>query len=107
MLGTVNDPAGAVISGARITIKSDDLGVSFSTTSNDSGNYFQTQLPVGTYTLEIEAPGFQRYVAKGVQVSVGTSTRVDAALSVGQITEQVNVSSVAPTLVTDRAEVST
>src|SRR4051794_27791300 len=107
MFGTISDPAGAVISGAKVTMRSEDVGISFSTTTNESGNYFQTQLPVGSYTLEIEAPGFQRYVVTGVQVSVGTSTRVDAALTVGQVTEQVNVSSLAPPLVTDRAEVST
>ena len=107
LLGTVTDPAGAVIANAKVTIKSEDLGVTYSTTSNDSGNYFQTQLPPGSYTVEFEASGFQRYITKAVQVSVGTSTRVDVSLTVGQVTEQVSITSDAPPLVTDRAEVST
>jgi Outer membrane receptor proteins, mostly Fe transport len=107
LLGTVSDPADAAISGAKVTIKSDERGVSYNTTSNESGNYFQTQLPAGTYTVEFEAAGFQRQVHPGVKVNLGTSTRMDARLSIGQVTEQVSVSGSAPPLVTDRAEVST
>jgi hypothetical protein len=107
LLGTVTDPAEAVISGAKVTIKSDERGVSYTTTSNESGNYFQTQLSPGSYTVEFESDGFQRQVHQGVKVNLGTSTRIDARLNVGQVTEQVSVSGSAPPLVTDRAEVST
>jgi hypothetical protein len=107
LLGTVTDPAGAVVSNAKITITSDDRGAVYNTASNESGNYFQTQLAAGTYTVAFEAAGFQRQIQKGVTVSIGVSTRIDAQLTLGQITEQVSVSSSAPPLVTDRAEVST
>src|SRR4051794_34904263 len=107
LLGTVTDPAGAVVSGAKVTVHSQERGVNYSAVTNESGNYFITQLSVGEYTAEFVAPGFQRLMQNEVRIALGTSTRVDAQLSVGQVTEQVNVSSAAPPLVTDRAEVST
>ncbi len=107
IFGTITDPAGAVISGAKVTITSSDRGTVVSTTTNESGNYSQTHLASGNYSVEFEAAGFQRYVQKEVEVSVDRSTRVDAQLTVGQVSEQVSVSAAAPALVTDRAEVST
>src|SRR5262245_36853664 len=105
LLGTVTDPAGAVVSGAKVTVTSEGRGAVNSTVTNESGNYFVTQLSAGTYTVEVQAAGFQRLVQTQVEVHLGTSTRLDAALTVGQVTEQVNVSGTAPPLVTDRAEV--
>jgi hypothetical protein len=106
LIGTVTDPAGAVINGAKVTITSNERGTVVNTTSNESGNYIQTHLTPGTYTLQVEAPGFQRYVVGEVVISIDRSTRVDAQLTVGQVTEQVSISAAAPALVTDRAEVS-
>ncbi|MEJ7607253.1 MAG: carboxypeptidase regulatory-like domain-containing protein [Bryobacteraceae bacterium] len=107
LIGTVADPAGAVVTGAKVTVHSEERGVTYNAATNDSGNYFVTQLSVGSYRVEFEAPGFQRVVQTEVRVALGTSTRVDAQLSVGQVNEQVNVTGSAPPLVTDRAEVST
>jgi hypothetical protein len=107
LIGTVTDPAGAVVAGAKVTARSEERGVSYDAVTNESGNYIITQLSVGDYTAEFEAPGFQRLIQREVRIALGTSTRVDAQLTVGQVTEQVNVTSAAPPLVTDRAEVST
>src|SRR5687767_12649934 len=107
IIGTVIDPAGAVVVGAKVTIKAVDRGTAYSTTTNESGNFSQTHLNSGLYSIEFEAPGFQRIVKNDVLVSVDRSTRVDAELVVGNVTEQINVSSQAQALVTDRAEVST
>ncbi|MGH9630309.1 MAG: carboxypeptidase regulatory-like domain-containing protein, partial [Bryobacteraceae bacterium] len=106
IIGTVTDPAGAVVAGAKVTITSQDRGTVTGTVTNESGNYIQTHLDTGTYTVEVEAPGFQRLVIRDVLVSIDRSTRVDAPLVVGQVTEQVQVTAAAPALVTDRAEVS-
>src|SRR5882724_9638098 len=99
IIGTVTDPAGAVITGAKVIITSEDKGTVYNTAGNESGNFSQTHLIPGSYTVEFEAPGFQRFIQKGVVVGVDRSTRVDAQLTVGQITEQVSVSGMAPTLV--------
>jgi len=106
IIGTVTDPAGAVIPGVKITITSQNRGVSYTTTSNESGNYSQLHLLPGPYTIEFVATGFERYQQKDVTVNVDQSARVDAQLTVGQVSEQISVTGAAPPLVTDRAEVS-
>src|SRR6266540_2321026 len=77
LIGTVTDPAGAVVAGARITITSVERGTVRSTTSNESGNYIQTHLDPGKYTVEFEMQGFQRMVRKEVEISIDRSTRLD------------------------------
>jgi hypothetical protein len=106
IIGTVTDPAGAVVPGVKITITSQDRGAAYSTTTNESGNYSQLHIPPGPYTIEFTAAGFERYQEKNVTVNVDQSTRLDAQLTVGQVSEEVSVTGVAPALVTDRAEVS-
>ena len=106
IIGTVTDPGGAVIVGAKVTITSVERGTVISTTSNESGNYIQTHLGSGKYNVEFETAGFQRLVKEGVEVSVDRSTRVDAQMVIGEITKEVTVTGEAPALVTDRAEVS-
>ncbi|PYV40175.1 MAG: hypothetical protein DMG09_07390 [Acidobacteria bacterium] len=105
LIGTVTDPAGAVVVGTKITITSAERGTVQSTTSNDSGNYIQTHLDPGKYTVEFEMQGFQRLVRKEVEISIDRSTRLDVQLVVGEITQQISVTGAAPALVTDRAEV--
>ena len=77
------------------------------TTTNDSGNYIQTQLLPGQYEVTIEKAGFSRFFQQNVAVTVGQSTKVDAALKVGAVTEQVVVTAPPPEFQTDRAEVDT
>src|SRR5213593_4355200 len=66
--GTVTDPSGSAIPNAKVTITDIGKGVSFSTTSNASGNYAQTHLIVGVYEVRVEATGFQAYLQKSVHV---------------------------------------
>ncbi len=106
IIGTVTDPGGAVIVGAKVTITSVERGTVVSTTSNESGNYTQTHLASGKYKVEFEAAGFERLIKDGVEVSVDRSTRADAQMVIGEITREVTVTGEAPALVTDRAEVS-
>ncbi|MFN0102505.1 MAG: carboxypeptidase regulatory-like domain-containing protein [Bryobacteraceae bacterium] len=105
--GTVTDPAGSPVPAVKLTITSLDRGINYSTTTNETGNYTQTHLTVGLYTVEMEAKGFQRHVQREVRVSADRSTRVDMTLTIGQVTEQIFVTGSTPALVTDRAEVST
>src|SRR5262249_30707391 len=107
IIGSITDPAGAVITGVKVTITSVERNTVNNTTTNESGNYSVTHLVPGTYTVDFESPDLQRCSQKEVEVSIARSTRVDAQLTVGQLTEQISVSGAAPALVTDRAEVST
>ena len=72
--GTVSDPSGAVIPGAKITVSSPDTGFTRALTSDSAGFYSLGPLTPGRYTITVEAAGFDRELLKTV-VAVGTVTR--------------------------------
>src|SRR6478736_4933407 len=106
ILGTVTDPSGAAVSGAKVTVTSQAKNVSTVATSNESGNYAVTHLIPDTYTVRIEGTGFKSLETKNVQVSADTSTKIDGQFQVGSTSEQVEVTAEAPQLKTDREDVS-
>ena len=58
ILGTVSDPNGAVVAGAKITVKNTSTGLERTTTTDSEGNYTVAELPVGPYEVRVEQPGF-------------------------------------------------
>src|SRR5262249_19198220 len=96
----------ALIPNAKVTITDTGKGVSFSTTTNDSGLYSQGHLIAGVYQVRIEASGFDAFVQQNVKVEVDSVTQVSAKLTVGAVGEVVNVAGEAPLLKTERADVS-
>lgn len=107
IIGTVTDPSGALVAGAKVTAHNVEQNVSSTTTTNESGNYTLAQLPPGNYEVTVEKSGFNQVKQQNVTVTVGQSTRVDSALKVGQFTQQLVVSAGPTLLETDRAEVDT
>src|SRR5947209_118885 len=85
IVGTVTDASGAAVPSAKITILDVGKGVTFNTTSNESGNYSQGHLIVGVYEIRVEAPGFQTTVQKNATVNVDATTQVDVKLTVGSV----------------------
>jgi len=106
ILGTVTDPSGAAVSGAKVTVTSQTKNVSTTETTNDSGNYAVTHLIPDVYSVHIEGQGFKTLQFKDIQVSADTGARVDGQFQVGSASEQVEVTAEAPQLKTDRADVS-
>jgi hypothetical protein len=106
IVGAVTDPTGSAVNNAKVTIKDLAKGTSFEVTTNESGNYTKGQLIPGTYSVTVEAPGFQKAVSSNVTVSVDQVSRVDLALVVGDVTQQIEVTAAAPLLQTDRADVA-
>ncbi len=107
IIGTVSDQTGAVVGGAKVTIRNVNQNVAVTTTTNQSGNYTETQLLPGNYQVTIEKEGFVRFVQQNVTVTIGLTTRVDASLKIGAISEEVTVTAAPPEIQTDRAEVNT
>ena len=108
IFGTVTDPSGAAIAGAKVTITSVEKATKGEATTNDAGNYAVTHLIPGRYDVRAEHTGFKAFEAKAVQVVADTSVRVDAQLAIGAVTESVTVTAEdVPQLKTDRADVST
>lgn len=106
VIGTVNDPSGAAVPNARVSITDIDRGTSTQTTTNVSGNYEQTHLLAGHYKIKINATGFNAFEATA-DVQIDASTRVDARLGVQGSSTEVTVTAETPLLKTDRADVST
>src|ERR1044072_1142566 len=91
LTGFVRDPAGAVVSGATITVRNPSVGVTRTATSNDEGAYRFVQLPPGQYEVTVEAPNFKKAVVPSVTLTVGQRADLDFALEIGQITDVVTV----------------
>jgi Carboxypeptidase regulatory-like domain/TonB dependent receptor len=81
--GTVTDPTGAAIANAKVTVTNTATDLNVSATTNSSGNYAVKELPIGTYKLTVEAPGFKTVANTGVQINAGTISHVDFKLQVG------------------------
>ncbi len=89
--GTVHDNTGAVIQGADVKISGTAGGIERTTTTNSDGDYLAAGLPGGTYNLAITAKGFNTFKGNGVVLRVGQKARVDATLTVGNVTTEVVV----------------
>jgi len=107
VVGTVTDPQGAAVAGAKISVTSLAKGTIDTGTTNDSGNFTVGHLIPDTYKVHIEASGFKAYDIASVLVQVDTVTRVDAQLEVGSITQSVEVTGELPQLQTEKSDVST
>ncbi len=92
ILGTVTDPSGAVVGGAKVTVKNQGTGLERSTDTSADGSYALPELPIGTYTVTIVLTGFQTSVTTGVTVDVAGERRVDGSLKTGAISTKVEVS---------------
>ena len=96
ILGVVKDSSGAVISGVAVTARNVDTGLARSTVAAADGSYRLSALPVGSYELRVEQPGFQTEVQRGLTLVVGQEALVNFILQVGQVQETVSVTAAAP-----------
>ncbi|NYF78321.1 TonB-dependent receptor [Granulicella arctica] len=109
IFGTVTDSSGAVVPNATITVTDEAKGTSFTAQSNASGEFTVEHLIPDPYDVKVVATGFAGFEQKGIQLFADTSTKVTAALQVGNAageTITVNADAV-PQMKTDRADVST
>jgi hypothetical protein len=105
LYGTVSDKSGASIPNAQVTAVNSGTNLSRTAVSNTEGQYRIEFLPVGEYTVEISAAGFKKSVEKGIVLQVNVAARVDAALDIGTMTEEVNVTASAPLVNTQNAQI--
>jgi len=105
ILGTVTDNSGAVLPNAKVTVKNLDTDLARTTQTSGSGDYNFTLLPVGNYSVSVEATGFKMFTSPRVTLATGDRTRVDAPMQVGGITESVVVEAQATALQTDSSDV--
>jgi hypothetical protein len=103
--GRVTDPSGSAIVGASVMAKDLDRGTEWPTTSNEDGIYAFPRIPVGTYSLKIEAKGFKTHVAPSLTLEVNQRARLDVKMEVGGLTETVTVSAEGALLQTETTQV--
>jgi hypothetical protein len=89
--GTITDEQGAALPGVTVTISNAATGLLRSTTTDDTGVYQLLSLPPGTYQLKVELNGFRTAVLDAVRLPVDTVARQDAKLSIGSLSETVEV----------------
>src|SRR5579862_9251269 len=89
--GFVKDPTGAVVPGARVTAVDEQTGETVTVTSQPDGAFLIPQLSPATYRLSGEKEGFKHLVINHLKVNVDTTTTQDLVLSVGAVSESVEV----------------
>jgi carboxypeptidase family protein len=101
--GTVRDSSGAVIPGATITLTSTTMGISFHTTTNDSGNYLFPAVRIGSYTVGAELAGFAPARQEGISLSIQQRFVADFVLVPSDVRETVEVTAESAQLQTQDA----
>ncbi|MGI4827643.1 MAG: carboxypeptidase regulatory-like domain-containing protein, partial [Janthinobacterium lividum] len=105
MTGTVVDPTGAVIPGAKVVVRNTDTGTVRTLVSDLGGRFSAPSIPVGTYTITADITGFAPYQRSGVQLTVGQS--LDLALKLALTgSETVTVNEALPTVNTSTEQTS-
>ena len=101
--GLVRDQGGAVIPGVTVTITNAGTSQQRETVTNEQGFYALPNVPVGTYTVTAELPGFKKFVKSGVQLNAAINMRVDIELAVGNVSEVVEVQATTNEVVAETA----
>jgi hypothetical protein len=102
--GTVKDAQGALVASATIKATNVDTGLSRSTAATADGTYVIQYLPVGTYTVEVNATGFKRFVQKNIVLTVDQIQALNVTLDVGVQNQTVTVTEAPPLVETRSAE---
>ena len=103
--GTITDPQGDVVVGAKISAQNVATGVTSETTTNSAGTYNLVNVNAGNYEVSISATGFTTAVSK-IELTVGSQQQLSVALTVGQVTQTVEVTGAAPIVQTENATLS-
>jgi hypothetical protein len=104
--GSVRDQTGGLIAKASVTLRNVDTNQTYKTTSNNVGFYILTNVPPGNYELTTESQGFAKSSQTGIVLRVAQVATIDVNLKVAGTTQEVTVSTEAPTIEPTRTEVS-
>jgi hypothetical protein len=102
--GTVTDPNGAVVPGAKIVAVHTPTGREYPAESSAAGVYLFPNLPPGPYEITVTQAGFKKLVRTGIEIRIATRTDLDLALQVGDLAQQIEVKAEAPLLETTKSE---
>src|SRR6195256_6847254 len=103
IVGIVEDPSGAVVPGAQITITDVDRGTSFVTSTDGEGNYVASPLKIGRYTVKVGKKDFRTVVLGPLELQLGQRREVTVKLQIGEAIQDVEVNAV-PALETQTSD---
>lgn len=103
LVGTVTDTSGAVIPGAKISVRNLGTQFLFEGLTKADGSYYVPNLPSGTYDVTVEGTGFKRFVQTGLILRISESPRIDVRLELGNVTDSVKVDATPPLIETESA----
>src|SRR2546425_7218862 len=98
--GTVKDASGGVLPGATVIITHEGQALTLTTVTRADGTYIVTPIRTGTYSIDVEFPGFKKGARRGVTVSIQQQAVVDFTLQPGGVSEEVLVTADSPLLQT-------
>ncbi|HEY1462426.1 MAG TPA: carboxypeptidase-like regulatory domain-containing protein, partial [Terriglobales bacterium] len=107
VVGTVVDQSGAPIKDATVVATDTERGTAWTAITNDSGAYNLARLPIGTYEIKVTSAGFDTAVHTPFALVLNQTAHIDFQMKVGQVNTSVEVSSAAPVLQTESAQVGT
>lgn len=102
--GSVTDPSGAGIPGAKVTVNSTRTGASATATTDPSGEFTLSSLQAGAYSVQIDAEGFKSVRQAAVELASGARTRLAFTLELGTVATAIEVSGAAPLINSINAE---
>ena len=107
IVGTITDQSGAVMAGVPVVVTNVNTNIRTSAVTDESGNYQMPNLQPGVYQIEVQSPGFKRFVRQNVPLEIDRQLRLNAVLEPGAVTESVNVTAEAPLVQTETGSLST
>ncbi len=104
--GTVSDPNGAAVPNVKVLAVNQGTKIEYSASTSGAGVYTIPFLPVGKYVITIEATGFKKLVSNEIKLEVNQIARIDLTMQIGELSQTVTITDVAPVLQTENVTVS-
>jgi len=107
IVGVVDDPSGSSVPNAKVRVLNTGTGVARDVITDERGNFAALSLIPGTYSVEVTAPSFQKQIQENLKLEVSGALNLTFRLSVGQVSETVNVQAEAELLKSTQGVIST
>lgn len=104
ILGTVHDPSGSPVAGAKVTITEVNKGTSSVYQTDDTGSYNAPFLVPGMYRVRVEKEGFKQAVSAELPLQIDQKARMDFTLQLGEVNQTMEVTAAAPLVRTETSE---
>ena len=104
VIGTITDPSGAAVASAKVTVENVQTGVRQTGNTDTNGEYSFLNLRIGRYKVSAESTGFKTTASETFELTVNARQRVNLSLSVGVVSETVEVQAAAAALETDTSD---